>query len=159
MRTIELNLYTFDELPDEAKDRARNWWRNTLDYPWFDEAIGSIKAFCDEFGVSVKDYQIGDQGSYIHTNATNDSFRGFTMKQAEQLKDKDLTGYCFDYSMTNEFYEVFKRSGDAKYAFQQALEQVLIDIRNDIEYQYSDEAVDDCLITNEYEFDQEGNRA
>lgn len=154
-----MNLYTFEELSDDAKSRARQWWTANLDYPWFDEAIDSIKAFCDEFGVSITDYQLGEYGSYVRTNATNDSFRGFTLKQAEQLREKELSGYYLDMDMTKEFYDVFKASGDAKYSFQQALEQALISIQKDIEWQYTDEAVDDCLIANQYEFDQEGNRA
>jgi hypothetical protein len=29
MKTVELNLYTFSELSDAAKEKAREWWRNS----------------------------------------------------------------------------------------------------------------------------------
>jgi hypothetical protein len=74
------------------------------------------------------------------------------------LKNKELTGYCLDCDIANEFYTVFKNSGDAKYAFEQALEEALIQIRKDVEYHYSDESVDENILINEYEFDESGRR-
>ena len=161
MRTIEMNLYTFDELQnDAAKERARDWFKDGLDYPWFDDAMKSIKAFCDEFGVSVKDYEIGSYGrSYLKTDADKYNFRGFDFKKALKLADTDLTGYYLDETLTKSFYEAFINTGDAMYAFKEALEKAVSDVVADIEYQYTNEAVDEMLIANEYEFDQEGNRA
>lgn len=35
-RTEEITIYKFDELSDEAKEKARNWWREGgLDYDWW----------------------------------------------------------------------------------------------------------------------------
>ena len=34
MRAETINIYTFDELNDAAKDKAREWYRQNLDYPW-----------------------------------------------------------------------------------------------------------------------------
>ena len=60
--------------------------------------------------------------------------------------------------MIHSFYEDFKKTGDALYAFQQALESALSAITKDIDYQYSNEAVDEMLIINEYEFTEDGKR-
>ena len=60
--------------------------------------------------------------------------------------------------MIHSFYEDFKKTGNALYAFQQALESALSAITKDIDYQYSNEAVDEMLIINEYEFTEDGKR-
>jgi hypothetical protein len=37
MHTVETTVYTFDELSDDAKERAREWFRDDhLDYDWWD---------------------------------------------------------------------------------------------------------------------------
>lgn len=37
MRTIETQLFTYDELDEAAKEKAREWYReNGLDYPWYE---------------------------------------------------------------------------------------------------------------------------
>lgn len=37
MRTIETQVFTYDELDEAAKAKAREWWKeNGLDYPWYD---------------------------------------------------------------------------------------------------------------------------
>ena len=156
MEIVELEIYTFDELEDEAKEKARDWWRNGSDYPWFRDCIKSIEAFADSFGVRVKDWSIGGGSGrdYIKTDATNANFRG--VKLASINPEHMPTGYCLDASLWGEFHKLFKRTGDAKYSFEQALEQAISDINADIEYQNSDECVDDLLMVNDYKFTKEG---
>jgi hypothetical protein len=64
MRTIEETLYQFDELEESAKETARNWWREIADYPFHDENLKSIKAFCGHFGVTLKDWSIYGRGEH-----------------------------------------------------------------------------------------------
>ena len=156
MEVIEVEIYTFEELSDEAKERARDWWRKDLDYPWFSESIDSIRAFANHFGVTLKDWQIGGGGGrdYIHTDATSANFRG--VRLADIDKDYMPTGYCLDCDLWGEFYQEFKRTGDAKYAFEQAMEHAIWKIQQDIDYQYSDESVDESLTINDYKFTADG---
>ncbi len=52
MQTLQIDVFTFDELDDEAKETAREWYRNgPIDYAWTQESIDSIKSFCDFFGI------------------------------------------------------------------------------------------------------------
>ena len=49
MRKIESTVYTFDELDDKAKDRARDWYRSgALDYEWREDV------YCDAENVGLK---------------------------------------------------------------------------------------------------------
>ena len=152
MRTVELEVMEFTELSDTAKEKARDWYRQGSEFPFFDEYLSSIRAFCDEFGVSLKDWSIGDgRNTYLKTDAQPHNFRGYKLKDAEILSKKQLTGFCGD-EITDYFYHEFKQSGDAFYSFQQALEHMLITIRNDVESYYSDESIDEMLEVNGYEF-------
>jgi len=156
MRTEQVTIYTFDELNDVAKDKAREWYRQGLEYPWFDESMNSIKCFCDEFGVSIKDYSIGAfSHSYIETDVENSNFRGLKLKNVN--RDNMPTGYCLDCALWQTFYDEFKRTGDALHAFNDAIDNARREIVADIEYQYTDESVDEMLIINEYEFTENGS--
>lgn len=67
MRTIEVNLYEYDELSDSAKERARDWYRHGMEYAWLDEWIDSARAFAEATGTTLKDYSIGlCSHSYFH---------------------------------------------------------------------------------------------
>jgi len=161
MRIVEEKIYQFEELTDDAKERAREWYRNVADYPFHSENIQSIKAFCAYFGVTLKDWSIYGRGEHLTTNADHSHFRGFNMKQAKELAEKGYfpdSGMWLDCTMIQSFFEDFKKTGDAFYSFNQALETALKAISDDIDYQYSDEAVDEMLIINEYEFTEHGKR-
>jgi hypothetical protein len=60
--------------------------------------------------------------------------------------------------MIQSFFEDFKKTGDALYSFKQALESALSDINRDIEYQYSDECIEEMMEANDYEFDEDGRK-
>ena len=68
MEIIEVKVYKFEELSDSAKDTARQWFREGFDYPWFQDAMDSVRAFSKEFGVKVKDYEIGLWGCLLYTS-------------------------------------------------------------------------------------------
>ena len=37
MKTVKVNVYKFSELSEQAKEKARNWWREGgLNYEWWD---------------------------------------------------------------------------------------------------------------------------
>jgi len=157
METVEITIYSYPELSDRAQTRAREWYLNSFEYPWFDEALGSLKGFCAHFGVELKNYEISPYSySWVKTNAENRHFRGYTLKEAQQLEDKDLTGYCFDYSLTGTFYKSFKETGCALLAFNEAVDKWLKDVISDIEYNESEEAMLETFEANGYQFDESG---
>lgn len=154
MRTIEVKVFKFYELSDKAKERAREWWRSVADFAWQDEARQSIEAFCSEFGVTLKDYDV-DRLSYEH-DATKENFRG--RKIREFKRDHMPTGYYLDSDIWETFYDVFKKKRNASAAFDDALYAGFRAWREDQEYQQSDEYIDETIIANEYEFTEEGGR-
>ena len=157
MRTIEKTIYKFDELDKYAKSRAREWYRNGLEYPWWAEVQSSLREFCDEFGISVLDYSIGGSGAFIRTDADNSHFRGRKLSQFD--REAMPTGFCFDCSLRYTFADEWKKTGDALESFKSALESFLREVENDIEYQYSDEVVEESIEANGHEFDEGGHLA
>lgn len=155
MQVIETIVYTFDELNDQAKEKAREWYRSGFEYPWWSEVQDSLKSFCAEFGVSVLDYSIGDaRREFIKTDATNANFRGLKFKDFD--REAMPTGFCFDCDLRYTFADQFKKNGDALGAFKEALEAFLTSVRDDVEYQYTDESVDENIRANDYQFTENG---
>ncbi len=158
MRIMEITIYTFDELSDEAKERAIQQHRQCVEYPWFSECLDSLKTFCSEFGVKVTDYYLSDcYRASISTDATPKHFRG--VKLSGFNREAMPTGFCFDSDLRYTFHDEFKRTGDAFYAFNDALQTFLISVKKDIEWHYSDEEVTELIQINGYEFTEEGDIA
>jgi hypothetical protein len=158
MRTIETTIYTFAELPDEAKERAIEKQRHHVEYPWFSECVDSLNAFCDEFGVKVTDYTLSDcYRASISTDATARHFRGVKLSSFD--REAMPTGFCFDCDLRYTFHDEFKRTGDAHHAFETAIEAFLSSVRKDIEWHSSDEALSEFMQINDYEFTEDGETA
>ena len=154
MRVIEQTIYQFDELSDKAKETARESFRD-LEYGWLVESRQSIEAFCAAFNVSLLDYSVGAHYPFCYkTDASNANFRGKKLSQFN--RDYMPTGYCLDNTIWMAFYDEFRTTGDAKYAFNEALYAGFMSWREDMEYQTTDEYIDDYILENGYEFYENG---
>jgi hypothetical protein len=156
METI--NVFSFDELSDRAKQKARDDLRVNLDYPFFDDAQESLNSFCALYGVKVLDYCLSDDyRAFVRTDASNQNFRGLKLKDVQ--RDNDLTGYCMDCTLTYTFYDTFKKTGDALASFNDAIDEFLIDVRRDIEWHFSDDYIQELMDINEWRFLESGTFA
>jgi len=84
MKTKTINIYSFDELSEEAKEKALQDYRERqTEIFWMDETIESLKGlFKNCSGVSLKDYSLDKYNSWIHIEFTNDEVEEFTGKRA-----------------------------------------------------------------------------
>lgn len=157
MRTIEKTVFTFDELSDDAKEKARDWYREGDEFPWSEEYEVSINAFIDHFGASLKDWDIGPWSPLDYrVEFDNSNFRG--VKLSQFTGEEMPTGFCADCDLWGTFRDEFKRTGDATHAFKEAVRAGFKAWRSDWEYSLSDEAVDESIRANEYEFYENGER-
>lgn len=157
MRTITKEVFTFDELSDEAKEIALEWARTNLGdiYCWDEESKQSIEAFCQKWGVELQQYSVSPYDPYYYrTDANNGHFRGVKLKSIN--KEEMLTGYCLDSELMYAFYDSFKKTSDALYAFNEALDVGFRVWRDDREHAYSDEALGEFLEAHYYEFTADG---
>lgn len=154
-KQMSVTVYSFDELSEAAKDKARQWWLDGMEYSWGEESRESIEAFCQYFGISLKSWCV-DAWSYDYSLSQygNDNFRG--MKLSHFDREHMPTGYCLDIDLWQTFFDVFKANGDAKHAFECAVNAGFKAWRDDCAYQQSEEYVDECLMINEYQFTENG---
>ncbi len=67
MRVKELKLYTFDELSEKAKEKAKDWYRgndNGLDYEWWDASYESFQDAARYLGITIDTKTVRSVGSY-----------------------------------------------------------------------------------------------
>lgn len=145
-RTETITLYNFDELSDEAKEKARDYVRNNwhdLAQHYVDDMIETLKALKTEIGGDL-DYSISvvpDRGEFVKLSGYSPE------KLAKLMLKKDecpLTGMCYDIDVTEAL---------AKDELEHA---VLKTLHAEGEYTYSDEGIDEMLTANEHEFTEEG---
>lgn len=147
MRTIEVKLYEFNQLSDEAKRVAIEDARNLRwGYDWAHEAFSSLNAFLGALGTRALDYSIDWKN--IHQSYVK-------VEECEIDTDFEfdsgysLTGYCMDYPLI----ETWNKTKDVD----EAIEAWLRDCANDYEYQISDEGIAEFIMDNEYEFTENGD--
>ena len=72
-----------------------------------------------------------------------------------------FTGYCFDETLLDGIRKFLNRPWNCTYEelMQDCIDDFCKDYANDVDYQYSDEAVDESIAANEYEFLEDGSRA
>lgn len=159
MREINIKLFCFSELNEEAQKNALIWARNNIGdiYCWNAESLQSINAFCQKYGVTLERYNISPYEGYRYaTDANNSHFRGVRLKHVD--REQWLTGYCLDNTLMYTFYDTFKLTGNSLGAFNAAIGAGFKEWQEDWEYSYSDESMGDFLDANEYEFTQYGSK-
>lgn len=157
MRTLEVSIYTFDELSDKAKQRAIQWWIEceSFDPAWTHESRQSIEAFCGKYCVTLTNWSVGAWSTPEYsTDVTNANFRGLKLKNV--TREEYPTGYCLDGTLSIAFYDELKRTGNALGAFKHALDEGFSAWVSYLEYQQSEESAIESIRANEYEFYADG---
>ena len=157
MKIKKIVVFSFEDLSDSSKVRARAIFQSSHEYPHFLEAKASLEAFVHHFGARIMDYSLSDEvyRSYVKTTIEPSYFRG--MKLRDFKRDHMPTGLWLDCSLWASFYDEFKKTGHAHQAFNQALESFLCELGSDIESSYSDESIEEFIVINEYEFNEDGS--
>lgn len=56
MKVIETVVYTFDELSDKAKEKAREWYKeDALDYNWYESDYDDFKTIAKLMGIEISE--------------------------------------------------------------------------------------------------------
>jgi len=150
MRIQETKVYKFDELSDDAKDKARAWYlEGAFDYDWYQyiyEDASRIGLRITEFDVD-RNTIVGELETTVNEIAAN--IRQEHGKSCDTYK----LALSVDRRKPNDSDEVVS---EFKHAL---LEEYLVMLRKEAEYIQSNEAVDENIKANEYEFTESGERA
>jgi len=167
MRTIQLNVYEFEELSDSVKEKVIERHREVcLRDDWWDW----VNEDAENIGITIKSFG----GVPIHCQIT----RNVSAVECAANIFREHGETCDTYELACEFSKLMKPLID-KYSDEESeyyesleveeqmirLEDGFFDqlahcyacmLQRDYEYRLSDEAVIDHLIANEYEFTEEG---
>lgn len=212
MRVKETTVYTFAELSDAAKDKARAWFRELeaqdLDFSFILEDVATI---ADMLGIALKTrivrlhgggtrsepcifYSLGGgqgdgacfEGRYAHKAGSVAAVRKHAPKDKELLRiaqgltevqakhrykvTADITHMSAHYSHENTVHidvEVQEGAHDLSLSEADRLCELLRGfmrwiyrrVKEDYEYRLSDEAIDEAITINDYEFTENGKVA
>lgn len=173
MRTITKEVFTFSELSETAKETAREWYREGMEYGWATENLDSLNAWAKWMGVSITNYSLGgsdNRDNHVRWHLETDQFEGFRgVRLWKYLNNQfimpDLsgncpfTGYCFDETLLDVFRDFMKRPWDATYRdlIRASIDKLVHDYAADVDYTYENEAVDESIEANGYEFYEDGS--
>jgi hypothetical protein len=155
MREITVKLYQFDELDEKAKERAREWARN-------DQGMRGQYQF--EYLIEDANTIGLDINSLDDHRANEGEFLGTALECARKiLKNHGKT--CETYNTAMRYIDALESKDDnitdvARHEFlHDLLEDYRVLYNQEIEYIYSNEAIDEDMRANEYEFTEGGKIA
>ena len=201
MRTEKIKIYKFNELTDEAKEKAIEDYRNTDNYFFGSENEASLKAFENIFPILIGRWSYGgDRGdgisfsmecdiaelsgqrlaTYIWNNYRDQIYKGkyyssravptgrttppminykYRYSKCTLEEGYNLTGYCADEYLLQPIFDFLKQPVSTmtfEDLMRECLDEWIDKCTKDVEYQYSDEYIEDTLEANEYEFYETG---
>ena len=92
MKTKTINIYSYAELSEEAKENAlQNYRGKHNEIFWQEEILESLKGlFKNCSDISLKDYSLGEYNSWIKVEFTNEEVENFTGKRAMAWIENNL---------------------------------------------------------------------
>jgi len=185
MRTIEQEVYSFDELSEGAKERAvTDYWNERPGYAWERENLDSLKKFYDVFSSLVKSGNrnwsdvciIGDDNvmelsgiraaTYLWNNYKDDLYEGkyyykggrSRHSKIQLMHDCVLTGYYMDEEILEPIYEFLKKPDQRTIEdiMQECVESWRIASEKDYEYQQTQAWFAETAEANDWEFTEDG---
>lgn len=151
--TISTDVYTFDELSDQAKKNVLNkYWDINVDHTWWDFIYEDAKAI----GFNITGFSL-DSGTYC-----NGHFKTSAVDTAELI----LANHgepCDTFKVAVEFKNkvFFTKDTDQKNIddFENKLRGCYLDmLRREYDYLISEKAIINYVTANEWEFTKDGNK-
>ena len=156
MKQITINAYSFNELSDKAKDKARYYYCENINYFWGSEHLEGVKRFLSLFNIVLVNWAYDEYHADFETDINDCKFQGLSKKRVNDLIKSFNVSYCTDETLVTAFNESYSQHGSIKLAIEEALRQSEINLKNDIAYHYTDESMQDYFEANEYFFTQDG---
>lgn len=169
--TITKTYYTFDELPEDIKEKAiEKLYDINVDHDWWDFTYEDAK----NIGLKIEEFDI-DRGSYVRGKFilsacevaqnifNNHGEETETYKTACAFMEEWQPLWADYLDEASEHYESRQyedKMQDEEDEFLRSLcEDYRIILQKEYDYLTSEEAIIETIQANEYEFDEEGNLA
>ena len=185
MKKQTIEVYEFSELGKEAKEKARDEFRQScLDYDWWDFIYEGIIEKAEEYGITLEDKDIqftgfwsqGDGASFISKEINNYKFAekaGIKVdKKVLDTIELYIDRTIMNYSHMNSVHATAvyndlpskyeKKAEELTDKLEEVKNMLCTELYSNLENYYnellSDEHVDEDIIANEYEFLKDGTR-
>lgn len=156
-----VKIYNFTNLSDEAKEKARDWFRGINDYPMLESHLTNlVKEELDKRGIKYDTDSIRCFYSLSHNQGDGLMFEGVLYdKRGNEIKIKHSGRYYHEYCKEIDYPTASeKQYADFEKVYVAICKTVARAGYEEIEYQDSAEYVDEYMEANEYTFTQEGKR-
>ena len=173
MKTIKVNLYSFEELSEESKEIAIENYNNSY-HEFFagEDGINSIKAGIKYFDFDLNNWEFDysdHNRSYVDISSDNSELEYVRLWKylinQNYINDDFLsgncpfTGYCVDESFLDPIRNFINKPYDVTFEelIIECVESALIDIQNDYEYTLTEVYIAEEFEQMETEFTIDGN--
>lgn len=185
MKTITkvTNVFSYSELSPSSQEKARDWYREGMEFFWFDEYMKTMKKFADHFGVKLGRWELDYQDTYrcqipfdcpeLETSyESDDDENGTTETVGEFLRrhanpaflsgNCPFTGFCTDEDILDgiraNIDNPSQEQSDLTEVFDDCFHRFVKSMVADWEGQNEDEPVAQTIDDDEYEFTEDGKR-
>jgi hypothetical protein len=156
MRIKETKVYQYDELSDEAKEKALEWYaEGVFDYEWWD----SIYEDAERAGLKITEFDLGGR-KHIKGHLI------VSMKESIEAILKDHGKKCDTYTLAKRFKGAMKgvKNEDTLQELEEEYTEALCEeyfsiLNKEADYMQSKEYLEEGIRANEYEFTEDGKRA
>ena len=161
MKTIEIKVYKFDELDKQTQEKVIENYRhiNVDDFQWYDW----IKDDFNRLGLEIQEFDLGrrnyvkiyienfeDTSNYIIEEFGDSVLIKQTAKNYLKELKEIISNFKEDEDIDREL-EIFDEEYQKEYS-----EDILSYLREDYDYQVSDEAIIETIEANDYNFTWNG---
>lgn len=163
--TITVTAYSFDELSERAKDKARQWWRDLLDVYDVSDATTADAA---HVALELPSWDLGGRptctvkfndgpGHTAKLILTNHGEGCDTHTAAKEYLDAEAVAVALEDA--GDVDGAADKMDEAESAFREALEAAYARmLKAEYDHAYSHEEVDESIRANEYLFTEDGER-
>lgn len=164
MKTIQINLFSFNELSEETKRKVilNNQYINsdTLDY-YYEDARETVKKFCEVFNIKSIENSflqpnlscVDDEILELSNNKLKAHFN--FLLNLDTWAESPLTGHCYDNIILFEL----QFAGENE-TFEECIKNAFLALKKFLDseekYLYSNEAIEERLIDSNKLFTKEG---
>lgn len=156
-------VYTFDQLSEDAKEKARDWFREGNDDPMMQShMINLLKEELEERGIKYDVDSIDVFYSLSYCQGDGLMFEGLIDWRGRTLKIKHIEHYYHSKSRNIDVVDGEDLSDAEMGQFEAVYEAICKKMEGvgyaEIEYQNSAEYIDEIMEANDYTFTNEGKR-
>lgn len=124
MKTKTINVYSYAELSDKAKERA---WLDSLqhfEYAWADDNAASLKGFENTFPLKIKHWEYGGRGEGVNFEMTCDD--AVTLLTGQRLATYIWNNFRNDI-YKGKFYSTSGNYVDGKYSYKSRHSKIILE--------------------------------